>query len=720
MAMRQCDLGRVAFASCDDAATRSPAPHGPGLLELRGSRTEAALAAALLPDFTIAGRFPGTRDGHLAGILTWSAARNERRERRRATALGVPFVRLGHGLLRVPPGWSNTTPVVSATAHELIGPSSAADILDADRLLLTRGWESPALLERAASARRSIVARQLAGPWWNSGPTSELPQRDGFALILAGANRSSSPALRAVLGAAIAEHGPDRIVLLASNDEDRLAAPASFVSNAVARGCAVLTQRADPWKAIRRAGVVYAGGGEAGFLALLAGVEVRCFAECFYSGWGVTSDEAGVPQKPFARTVEEIFAGACLIATRYLDPFHNTATSLEETLELIGEWRKIEATNRGIAVCLGMSFWKRRQVAGFLQSGAGPLVFRRTARAALCKARSRPGSAVAVWTSRAPDGLAKSAEDQGIPLVRVEDGFIRSVGLGSDFMPAASLVLDKRSMYFDPRVCSDLELLLLETEFDAALIERARRLIAQLVARGVTKYNLGKSTAAIQWSPGRRRILVPGQVEDDLSIQLGGAGATGNLDLLRRVRVANPGAFIAYKPHPDVEAGHRKGRIPDAATLGLADAIIRDVSTAALLAEIDELHTLTSLTGFEALLRGRRVAVYGKPFYAGWGLTTDFAGIDRGRRLSLEELVAGALILYPRYLDPLTRLPCGPEVVIERIDKPELWKPGPLVLARRLQGILVRRWTGLVGRSGSAPTSPLLQTRRDDSRTLRP
>src|SRR5215469_14404305 len=103
---------------------------------------------------------------------------------------------------------------------------------------------------------------------------------------------------------------------------------------------------------------------------------------------GASSDEAGVPQKPFARTVEEIFAGACLIATRYLDPFHNTATSLEETLELVGEWRKIEATNRGIAVCLGMSFWKRRQVAGFLQSGAGPLVFRRTARAALCKARS--------------------------------------------------------------------------------------------------------------------------------------------------------------------------------------------------------------------------------------------------------------------------------------------------------------------------------------------
>ena len=138
--------------------------------------------------------------------------------------------------------------------------------------------------------------------------------------------------------------------------------------------------------------------------------------------------------------------------------------------------------------------------------------------------------------------------------------------------------------------------------------------------------------------------------------------------------------------------------------------MIRDISTAVLLAEIDELHTLTSLAGFEALLRGRRVVVYGRPFYAGWGLTVDLAGIDRGRRLTIEELVAGALILYPRYLDPVTRLPCKPELVIERLASPELWRPGPLVAARRVQGLLVRRWSETLVRSArlfakSAPSS---------------
>src|SRR5262249_11050795 len=135
--------------------------------------------------------------------------------------------------------------------------------------------------------------------------------------------------------------------------------------------------------------------------------------------------------------------------------------------------------------------------------------------------------------------------------------------------------------------------------------------------------------------------------------------------------------------------------------------LIRDVSTATILAEIDELHTLTSLAGFEALLRRRRVVVYGRPFYAGWGLTTDLVTVDRGRRPTLEELLAGALNRYPPYLDPVTRLPCGPELVIERLAEPELWRPGLLVVARRLQGVLARRWSESLGRSAKLPVESM-------------
>ena len=268
-------------------------------------------------------------------------------------------------------------------------------------------------------------------------------------------------------------------------------------------------------------------------------------------------------------------------------------------------------------------------------------------------------------------------------------------------------------MYFDPRGGSDLECLLRDSDFSPALLARAERLRERLVERGITKYNLasgdpsGDPIAGIP--PDRRCILVPGQVEDDLSIRFGAGEVRTNLGLLARVRAANPDAFIVYKPHPDVVAGHRIGAVPEAEARRFADLVVSGGSTDRLLAISDEVHTMTSLAGFEALLRGLRVVVYGRPFYAGWGLTTDLPAFDRGRLLSLDQLVAGALILYPRYLDPLTRLPCGPEILIERLERPELWRAGPLVRARRLQGICpaasprLRAMPGPSGAGGDAP-----------------
>ena len=687
--MSQPDLASAEpFAPRERGAGLREAAIGSGRLEVRADRLDAAALAALFPDFS--------NGGALTGIAAWAGSRLGKRVEARAAALGVPAITLGSGLLRSPSWGNRAAPVLSVTAVDMSGPGSPADILSAARVLETRGWETPVLLARAAAARRELVSRQAGGSWWCS---PELPAGEGIALVAAGGSGSSPSAaiLRTMLAAALAENAPHKLVILAP---DRVSFRDLF-ADAAARGAAIVTWPVDPWTAITRAKRVYAAGGETGFFSLLAGRAVRCFNNCFYSGWGVTIDDARVSQRPFRRTVDEIFAGACLVATRYLDPYRKAAASFEQISATLAEWRKIEAANRCVAVLVGMSFWKRRRTADFFRSTADPPVFRRTTKGALSAARARPGGSVAVWASRIPAGLADAAARHQTRLIRVEDGFVRSVGLGSNFVPSASLVLDSRGMHYDPNGRSDLELLLLEAEFDAALIARAGNLIDQLVARGITKYNLGASALefpALEFPAGRRRILVPGQVEDDLSVRLGGGDIRGNLDLLGRVRAANPDAFILYKPHPDVEAGHRIGAVSDRLATEFADLVVRDVPTAALLSQIDELHTLTSLAGFEALLRRRRVVVYGRPFYAGWGLTVDVMAIDRGRRLAVEELVAGALILYPRYLDPVTRLPCPPEIVLERFDTPGLWRPGPLVLGRQIQGLVGRGWSRFSGR----------------------
>lgn len=341
-----------------------------------------------------------------------------------------------------------------------------------------------------------------------------------------------------------------------------------------------------------------------------------------------------------------------------------------------------------ICVCMGMSFWKRRRIAQFFP-GVRPL-FTNNVSAALRRA-SRRGGQIAVWSSREPVLLAGRAAAAGVAIVRVEDGFLRSAGLGADFVPGASITADCRGVHYDPARPSDLEVILEQTTFDTALRQRASRLIARLVARGITKYDRNTSAPLEISAPGRLRIFVPGQVENDQSVLRGSPVIRSNLELLARVRAANPYAYIVYKPHPDVEAGHRTGALTDAKALRFADRIVRGISSAAVIAGTDEVHTLTSLAGFEALMRVRKVVTYGQPFYAGWGLTTDLCPPPRRkRRLALEELVAGALILYPRYLDPVSGRACPVEDLVERLEDPTLWRPSLLVRLRRLQGALAR------------------------------
>jgi capsular polysaccharide export protein len=426
-----------------------------------------------------------------------------------------------------------------------------------------------------------------------------------------------------------------------------------------------------PWSLFDAAAELHVLPGRMALLATLAGVVVR---------------------GPGPHPGGDAAWAAIMAAARCADPVRRVPITLGQAIALLGEWRATEAANRRIAVCLGMSFWKRRRMASALASAAGPPAFAGTARAAVALAHAR-GGAIATWPSRAPADLLPRAAAAGVPVVWVEDGFIRSAGLGAGFLPAASIALDGRRPYFDPGGPSDLEILLATAAFAPALLARAAALRGMLVERGITKYNLTGAAPTLPPSPGRRRILVPGQVEDDLSILRGAAGAVrGNLDLLRAVRAAAPDAFIAFKPHPDVEAGYRRGRVPAAEARALADMVLDRAPIAPLLDQVDEIHTITSLTGFEGLLRGRAVTCWGQPFYAGWGLTRDRAPVARRvRRLTIDELVAGALILYPRYQDPVTELPCPPEALLDRLAEAAPWKGGVAALLRRWQGRAMAR-----------------------------
>jgi capsular polysaccharide export protein len=530
---------------------------------------------------------------------------------------------------------------------------------------------------RVRSAVNAIVRARVGGEFW--APALSRPLRGGAVLLrpktLAGA--------RAMVRHAMAR--TDAGALLASMPDRSWAR--RFGALLERKGGYVHLGPVDPWKLFDHAHRVEIEGNDpVGFIGLMLNRTVACTAACDLSGWGLTSDTAASSGRE-PRTFAELAHAFLISGVAYRNPFTGEAADCEEIVAILADWRRAIDRNRRIACCAGISAWKRKAVAAMLHTGERAPSFHGGALSAMAAAKKGNG-AVAAWTSRAPKGLTATAAWSQTPLLHMEDGFLRSTGLGSDLTPPCSIVVDARAPHYAAGQVSDLEHMLAHRDFDAELLRRADLLIASITRLGLTKYNTGET--GFELARGHRLVLVAGQVADDLSVLMGGTGPLDNLELLSSVRALEPTATILFKPHPDVEAGHRRGAIPDARALRYADQIVRGCSTARLLETVDAVHVQTSLTGFEALLRNREVVAHGQPFYAGWGLTRDIVPpARRTRRLSLQQLVAGALILYPLYLDPVSGLPCSPEILVARLAEASS-RPSLLTRLRRVQGRMRR------------------------------
>ncbi|MHA6718703.1 capsular polysaccharide export protein, LipB/KpsS family [Sphingomonas sp. RS6] len=512
-----------------------------------------------------------------------------------------------------------------------------------------------AATDDAAAVADALRAARVGGQFWGAQPA--LPSVSGGLVVLA---PGSAAQARAMLSA------------LTETGDDAVAAGQAVLAGRAQHGLPPMpnVDGADPWWLVAQARLVLADAdAEIALAAALAGCSVRTF------GTGRFADVGDGGSALAAAIDRELLSGVS-----YRNPFTGDATTAIATIVQLTEWRTMIDSNRIIAQVLGVAGWKLATVEALVWDGASGRRHKRPA---------ADGTAL-LWRSHVPPRVQQQVEASAASIAEIEDGFIRSVGLGANCVPPLSIVIDHRGVHFDPSRPSDLEQLLEGHRFDAALVDRAAALACRIVESGVSKYGRGNEQLA---RPGgaRRHVLVAGQVEDDRSVTLGGGGKR-NLDLLQAARDAEPDAYLIYKPHPDVEAGHRKGAIDDTVALRLADAIEREATISALLDMVDAVHVLTSLAGFEALLRGKQVFTHGTPFYAGWGLTTDLGAIPTRRtaRRTLEELVAATLILYPRYLDPVTRLPCPVEVLLDRMIAGTAATPAPLARLRTVQGSVRR------------------------------
>ncbi|SOY64177.1 Capsule polysaccharide modification protein LipA [Cupriavidus taiwanensis] len=388
---------------------------------------------------------------------------------------------------------------------------------------------------------------------------------------------------------------------------------------------------------LRTATAVFTVTSQVGFEALLHGRPVHTFGMPFYAGWGLTRDAQVAPTRRQPITLAQLAFAALVRYTRYVDPHSGKRCQPEDAIAYLALQRAMRQQFPARVHAVGFSRWKRPILRDYLQGCE--VRFHR-------KLEAVPTGATLLQWGRRHGQPTRS----DVSTVTVEDGFLRSVGLGAHLVRPVSWVFDRSGIYYDATTPSELEELLATTEFDQPLLQRACDLRESVVRSRLTKYNVGQGVW--QRPAGQQKVvLVVGQVESDASLRYGALGIRTNRELLKAVRASEPDAYLVYKPHPDVMAGLRGSRAKEAALDAFCDELVIDYPMYQLIDAVDDVHVLTSLAGFEALLRGKPVTTHGTPFYAGWGLTSDhYPAPRRRRKLTLDMLVAGTLILYPRYV----------------------------------------------------------------------
>jgi capsular polysaccharide export protein len=634
-------------------------------------------------------------------VGVWGKSPTSGRGERVARRAGAPVLRVEDSFLRsVHPGRDKEPPVgLNLDTRGVYFDSSAPS--DLEVLLATHPLDETPLLQRARDCidriRRAHLSKFNAFDPADAVPDAPyvlvIGQTRGDASIAHG--QASAATFQEMLVCAQTENPGSRIIIKAHPDTLCGHGAGHFSAQDASERVTLLDAPLSPWALMDGATAVYTVTSQLGFEAIFAGHRPRVFGQPFYAGWGLSEDENPLSRRKRKLSRAQLFAGAMILYPTWYDAFGDRLCELEDAISALEAETRAWREDRGGYVAYGMRRWKHAHLQRFFGRDT-PVRFEKTA-ARATRALASGERRLLVWANRAHD-LAPGAE---VSVLRVEDGFLRSRGLGAALVAPLSLVRDDLGIYYDPGRETRLErLIAASVELPDWVLRRAERLIARLGELKLSKYNIGRGDAPARPPlpdlPEGNRILVAGQVEDDASVLLGCGAVRTNLERLAECRGQNPDAVIIYKPHPDVDASLRAGRIDPGEALKHADMVASDADPIDLIAAVAQVWTMTSLLGFEALIRGTPVTCLGMPFYAGWGLTRDHGDVVARRlaRPSLAGLVHASLIEYPRYIDPLSGRACPVETVVDRLASGTIAPPGRLVVA--LAGVQ-KLWAGLRG-----------------------
>lgn len=510
-------------------------------------------------------------------------------------------------------------------------------------------------LEQAKKAIKYLVDNNIS-KYNNAYKEFELGNKDNVLVILQSANDLSLKYGLAnsinsldMIKDAIKENPSSKIYVKIHPDTLNGKKQSDININEIPKVCEIISDSYNPISLLKNFSKVYTKTSTMGFEALLCGCECVCYGMPFYAGWGITKDKQKCERRVKVRSIEEIFYAMYFLYTKYYNPYSEDISDIFDTMKTMVQFREIYKANSGRLFFFGFLWYKRFYIKHYFKSENNQIIYISSLKK-LKKYNLNENDKAFIWgKTYEKSELLKYFKHVSI----VEDGFIRSIGLGSNYAIPYSLVVDDIGIYFDPSAPSRLEYILKNTEFSDELIQEAKEIRKLILDNSFSKYNCLKHKELPKRE--QKTILIPAQVEDDASIKCGGLGYD-TLKLIKQVRAENPKAYIIYKVHPDVVAGNRKGLKDERIILKYCDEIITDISIDSCIKACDEVHTITSTAGYDALIRDKVVVTYGAPFYAGWGLTIDKnITIEilyrRSKKLDINKLISGTIILYPRYIN---------------------------------------------------------------------
>ena len=264
-------------------------------------------------------------------------------------------------------------------------------------------------------------------------------------------------------------------------------------------------------------------------------------------------------------------------------------------------------------------------------------------------------------------------------LLIAEDGFIRSINnfvnktIPSKYRNSISFTFSNLPHFFADEITT-LEYMLNneKLKLDNKQIERAKYLIDKIIKNKISKYN-HQPIYKPEIGKNKNKVLVIDQSYGDMSISYGWANEDTFKNMLEVAIKENYNADIIIKTHPDALVKNSERAKCYYSSEDIKENVYlmaEEINPISLLEIVDKVYVCTSQLGFEALMMGKEVHVFGMPFYAGYGLTIDYQKCERRKNnRTLEEIFYITYINYSYYVNPEKEERCNIEEAIDYLIK---------------------------------------------------